>query len=123
MSEESKTNEQLKALVNPEVYDIVDKATDHYIRAGKIQERYIKLEEVQEQLKKHTINQWNLRLEVNHMTKIAFDHEGVLAPLVWETIIQLLSLLEAIHYSERKDAIIKFNNSLKSISDGKNAKE
>jgi hypothetical protein len=36
---------------------------------------------------------------------------------------QLLSLLEAIHYTERKQTIIDFNNSLKDSNDGKSTEE
>jgi hypothetical protein len=113
--------EQIKEHLSPEVYEVVEAAVKLYGHADKIHERYKKLEEVQEHLKKHTIHQWSLRLEANHMNQIEFTEKDVLNPLVWETIMQLLSLLEAIHYSERKAAINQFNNSLKTSNDGKNA--
>jgi hypothetical protein len=113
--------ELIKEHLSPDVYEVVEAAVELFGKADKIHERYKKLEEVQEHLKKHSIHQWTLNLEVNHTNQIQFKDSDILNPLVWETILQLLSLLEAIHYSERKAAINQFNNSLKNINDGKNA--
>jgi hypothetical protein len=57
------------------------------------------------------------------MNAIQFTEKDELSAEVWEAITQLLSLLEAIHYTERKQTIIDFNNSLKDSNDGKSTEE
>ena len=37
-------NDQIKDLVNPSVYNVVDKSTDHYARLGRIQTSMNKIE-------------------------------------------------------------------------------
>jgi hypothetical protein len=81
------------------------------------------LDKAQEIMKKNTAHQWQLRLEINHMNAIQFTEKDELSAEVWEAITQLLSLLEAIHYTERKQTIIDFNNSLKDSNDGKSTEE
>ena len=117
------TMEQLKEFVNPEIMEKIDKAADILLRLEKIHTRMIQLEEVQGTMQERQINQWSLRLEINHMTAINFHEKDVLKSEVWEAIGQFMSLLESIHYSERKQAIIDFNNSLKDSNDGENTEK
>jgi hypothetical protein len=113
-------HDQIKELISPSVYETVDNSTDIYARLGRIQETMNRIETAGEGLKKKLDPEnWRLIIESRSDTILRVGSDDVLSPLILETLKQLMDLLEAIHYSERKAAIINFNNSLKESSDGK----
>ena len=117
-------NDQLKVLVSPDVYEKVDKSTDLYLRLGDIQDTMNRIEQAGNKVKKNLDpKNWILVIESRSNTILRVGSTDVLSPLILETVNQLISLLEAIHYSERKQTIIDFNNSLKENNDGKSTEE
>lgn len=111
-------NEVLKDLVHTDVYDRVSLAGELYGKADRINTQMEELDKAELTLQERVINQWNIRVEVNHMSALQFSDKSELAPEILEAVKQLITLLEAIHYSERKAIIIEFNNSLKKADDG-----
>lgn len=112
-------NEQIKELVSQSVYETVDKSTDMYVRLGKIQDSMNRIERAGEKMKNiSTPKNWRMDIAINNDLVLKVSRDDVLSPLIFETLKQLMDLLEAIHYSERKAAIIEFNNSLKKADDG-----
>lgn len=117
-------NEQIKELVSQSVYDIVDKSTDIYVRLGKIQETMNRIEKAGADIKNISVpSNWHIDLIINNGVTLRIGRDDALSPLIFETVKQLITLLEAIHYSERKAEIINFNNSLKDLTNGKQAEE
>lgn len=115
--------EDLKDLVHTEVYDKVSAAGKLYGIADRINEKMEELEKAQGTMQEREIRQWSLRLEFNHMSAIQLSEKDELSGEIFEAVNQFLTLLEAIHYSERKATIIEFNNSLKKADDGKQAEK
>ena len=115
-------NEQIKELVSPSVYKTVDESTDIYVLLGRIQDTMNRIERAGDNTKKILDpNNWRLVIESRSDTILNVGSQDVLSPQILETVKQLITLLEAIHYSERKATIIDFNNSLKEQNDGENA--
>lgn len=115
---------QIRELVDDQVYETVDNSTDLYVRLSKIQDGMNKAESAGAFLKKNLDpNNWTLVIQSRNNNILRLDNEDILAPLIIETLKQLMDLLEAIHYSERKQTIIDFNNSLKECNDGKNTEK
>lgn len=117
-------NDQVKELVNHGVYDIVDKSTDLYVRLGKIQDTMNRVEIGGAKLKETLDSKnWIMVIESRQNTILRVGSDDVLSPLILETLKQLMDLLEAIHYSERKAAIILFNNTLKKTDDERSSEK
>lgn len=114
--------EEIKDLVNPEVFKTVDTSSSLFIRAGKINNTMHDLEQASEKTRKLS-GRWRFHLEIGGSTIINLQDSEVLHEEIWEAMGQFISLLEAIHYSERKATIIEFNNSLKKADDGKQAEK
>ncbi len=115
------TNDQLKELVDPKIYNVVDKSTDIYCLLGGIQDTMNRIEKAGEYVKKNfDSNNWRINIESGSNTFLQLGSSDVLSPQILEVVKQLITLLEAIHYAERKQTIIDFNNSLKENDDGEN---
>lgn len=111
--------EDFKEFVNPEVVGLVEGSGAIYGKGHRIHDKMEDLEKAQETWKKKKgVSTWGIRIESNSMMVIDFSSKDELSAEIWEATMQYLTLLEAIHYSERKAAIIEFNNSLKKYDNG-----
>lgn len=116
--------EDLKELVSKDVYDKVTEAEATWKRGFRANEMLDNLEVAQgEMLNREVINGWYLKIQMGGMELIKFDQSDECSNEIWEAILQFLTLLEAIHYSERKQAIIDFNNSLKNLTNGSSSEK
>ena len=111
--------ENLKDLVNPEVYDKIDKSTELWDQAKEIHNTMQSIEAAHDKAKKLNDHSWNIAFQVGGITTLRLENSEVLSAEILEAIKNFLALLEAIHYAERKAVIKEFNNSLKTKDDGK----
>jgi len=115
----SKEKEDFREFVSPRVAGTVEAAGVLYGKGHRIHDKMEELEAAQEKMKQNkAVRTWGLRFETDSMQVITLSSKDELSAEIWEATLQYLTLLEAIHYSERKQAIIDFNNSLKKADDG-----
>lgn len=116
--------EDFREFVSPGVAGTVEAAGLLYGKGRRIHNKMEEIEQAEEKMKKNkSIRTWTLRFETDSMQVITLSSKDELSAEIWEATLQYLTLLEAIHYSERKATIIEFNNSLKKADDGISAKK
>lgn len=109
----------VKDLMDQDVFDTVEKASDLILKAQEIRQEARQLDDFADKIKKE--GPWELKINRAGTNIIYFSQKTTLAPQIYEVIVQMINLLDALHYSELKDCIMKFNNSLNAITDGKEA--
>lgn len=114
-----KTNKAVKDMVNPVVFQKVDKATDLFLKACDAQAGMMKTADALTAWDKNRgKDRWEFQLKIGGMNQITIGENSPFADLVGETIKQFLQLLDAIYFTERHSAIKEFNQILEEKKDG-----
>lgn len=104
------------------VKETVENAVTLFGKARAAEDLYNQVEEALDKWRNEKKHQWSLRIEINHMGGLFLQDKDNKFTEVEEGIIeQFLTLMSAVAWSEFRDAVNLFNNSLKTSNDGKNA--
>lgn len=107
-----------KELVDQGVYTKVDEAVKVYHKLMDAQAGLSNVEKAIDQWKKKEKSRWELRISVGGMNIVQLDSENTYSNLTGELVAQFLTVLEALYYNERKEAIKEFNKSLEEPKNG-----
>lgn len=114
-------SEIMDDFMNGDVKETVENAVTLFGKARAAQTLYEEVEKALKAWRDERKHQWSLRIEINHMGGLFLQDKNNKFNDVEEGIIeQFLNLMSAVAWSEFRDAVDKFNNSLKGSNDGKN---